>query len=151
LPPRLQQDWLYTGRAFTLLEDLLPAGWMQVLREDYGGETYWRIYLKAAAQDGSQGQPMTAQSWDFDARIQGSESDLQAGGRMMEAAPQGYWVDFTALAADYGWERVPSLSGWRNYTPGSLFNEFVYRQGLLWDEAMLELYPAEAVPTPNSP
>ena len=34
------------------------------------------------------------------------------------ALPDGYYVDFTALAAAYGWERVPAADNWRTFFPG---------------------------------
>ncbi|MDA1330137.1 MAG: hypothetical protein DWG76_06370 [Chloroflexi bacterium] len=144
MAPARQQDWLYTGRAFALQAGLISAGWMQVVREDFGGETYWRVFLKTAAQDGSQGQPMRTAAWDFAAR----GGDYQAGGQAIDAAA-GYWIDFTALSADFGWERLPAQTAWRSFFEGSLFNEFAFRQGLQWGEAMLQLYPAEAVSTPE--
>lgn len=150
MPPKRQQDWSYTGRAFSLLESLLQAGWMQIVREDFAGESYWRVYLKAATQDGSLGQPMTQQPWNLAARSNGENGDYQAGGKRMEQAPAGYWIDFTLLAADFGWERLPALNNWRSYYPGALFNEFVLRQGLDWQEAMLQLYPTEAFEAFNS-
>ncbi|MEX1071599.1 MAG: hypothetical protein WEC37_03140, partial [Anaerolineales bacterium] len=52
LPPDRQQDWLYTGRAFSLHSGLLDAGWMAVVPEEFAGQTYWRVYLRSAAADG---------------------------------------------------------------------------------------------------
>jgi TolB protein len=134
---------LYTGRAFALDESLLGAGWMQVVKEEFNGEVYWRVFLRAAAQDGSQGRPMTRRPWDFAARVFGEDIDFQNGGRLAENVPEGYWVDFTALANRYGWERLPALSNWRSYYAGALFGEFVLREGLTWGEAMLQLYTPE--------
>ncbi|MEX1247790.1 MAG: hypothetical protein WEA61_04865 [Anaerolineales bacterium] len=133
-PPARQQDWLYTGRAFELHSRLLGAGWMAVVREEYGGRTYWRVYLRAADQSGGLGRPLTELPWAF-----------AAGG--VAAAPAGYWVDFTALAADYGFERQPALANWRTYYQGALFNQFVLTAGLSWEEAMLQLYSPEEVAT----
>lgn len=143
LTPDRQQDWLYTGRAFSLHSALLGSGWLRVTREDFGGETYWRVYLRAAQQDGSFGRPMQDISWDFDARYGGTNEDYQSGGRLEERVASGYWLDFTQLAADFGWERLPALPNWRSYYQGALFDEFVLRQGMSWEEAMLQLYPTE--------
>jgi hypothetical protein len=55
LRPSLFDDWLYTGRAFSLNPLILSAGWMAAVREDFNGQTYWRLYLKARFQDGSAG------------------------------------------------------------------------------------------------
>jgi TolB protein len=145
LPPDRQQDWLYTGRAFSLQSNLLGASWMAAVREEYDGQTYWRIYLRSAQQDGGLGRPLTARPWNFAARYNGSESNYQAGGKLAADIPDGYWIDFTALAADYGFERLPALSNWRSYFPSLLFNEFALRAGLTWQEAMLQLYSPETV------
>ncbi len=147
LPPDRQQDWLYTGRAFELHNALLDAGWMVVAREQYDGQTYWRVYLKAANQSGGLGQPVAQVTWDFSARMRGSEADAEAGGASASIAPGGYWIDFTALAAEYGFERVPALPDWRTYYPGALFNQFVFRQGLTWEQAMLQLYSPDELAT----
>jgi TolB protein len=146
LAPTRQQDWLYTGRAFELHGGLLGAGWMAVVREEHEGQTYWRVFLRAADQAGGLGRPLTAAPWDFAARIGGNEADFQAGGAL-SAAPGGYWLDFTSLAADYGFERAPALANWRSYYPGSLHNLFVLRAGLSWEEAMLQLYSPEELAT----
>lgn len=147
LPPSRQQDWLYTGRAFSLRSGLLTAGWMQAVREDYGGQTYWRIYLRTADQAGGFGRPLTAPSWDFAARYNGVQATYQAGGKLADEIPSGYWLDFTALAAQYGFERLPAQANWRNFYQGALFNEFALRAGLTWEEAMLQLYSPAQVAT----
>jgi hypothetical protein len=49
----------------------------------------------------------------------------------------------TRLAADYGWQRVPAGPTWRTFFPAALFWHFEKRDGLAWDEAMLELYTAK--------
>lgn len=144
LPPDRQRDWLYTGRAFELHSGLLNAGWMAIVREDFEGQTYWRVYLKAA---GDLGRPLTDLSWDLSARYSGSESDYQAGGELAESLPAGTWLDFTKLAVDYGFERLPALGNWRSYYQGALFNLFVFRSGLTWEEAMLQLYSQEELAT----
>ncbi|MCW5878666.1 MAG: PD40 domain-containing protein [Anaerolineales bacterium] len=131
LPPGRGQDWLYTGRAFELHAALQPAGWMAVLRENYAGQTYWRVYLRTARQDGGLGQPLLAHPWDFTL------------GQPANEIPQGYWIDFTALAAAHGFERPAALDNWQHYYPGTLFSQFTYRQGLSWEAAMLQLYAAD--------
>jgi TolB protein len=130
LPPDRQQDWLYTGRAFELHNALLAAGWMAIVREQVDGQTYWRVYLKTAEQAGGQGRPLTELPWDL------------AAGQLAASAAGGYWIDFTALAADYGFERLPGLGNWRSYYQGTMFNQFALRAGLTWEEAMLQIYSA---------
>jgi len=144
LPPARQTDWLYTGRAFELHSGLLSAGWMAIVREEFEGQTYWRVYLKVASDAG---RPLTDLPWNLGARYSGTESDYQAGGEPAESLPDDTWLDFTTLAADYGFERVPALNNWRSYYQGALFNLFVYRQGLTWEEAMRQLYSPEELAT----
>jgi hypothetical protein len=149
LDPGMGNDWLYTGRAFTL--DTLPmnAGWLVAMREDYGAETYWRIYLKALPQDGSAGMPLHDLPWDFDARLNGDTTTYEQGGEKAAAIPTGYWIDFTERALVYGWERLPALPTWRDSIPAARFNEFAATGGKDWQTAMLELYPLEVMITPS--
>ena len=48
------------GRAIDLLFDYFtPQGQiLQTAREDLPGQTLWRLYLRTAKQDGSQGEPL---------------------------------------------------------------------------------------------
>lgn len=149
LPPGQYDSWLLTGRAFALRTGLLNAGWLSAVREDVAGQTYWRIYLRSAVPGGGLGQPLTNTPWDFAARYSGVESNYQAGGQIAEDVPAGYWIDFTALAADYGFERLPAQANWRSFFPATLFNQFVLREDLSWNEAMLQLYSAEQISAPR--
>jgi TolB protein len=149
LPPGLGDDWLYTGRAFAITPLPINAGWMMVLPEQYGLQTYWRIYLKARSQDGSQGRPLSALPWNLNGRYDGNQIAYEQGGVRFESIPVGYWVDFTALAKAYGWERLPALPNWQSFFPAARFNEFVLSGGQDWRSAMLELYPSEALVTPT--
>jgi TolB protein len=146
--PGLGEDWLFTGRAFTLNPVLVQASWMVVVREDFGQQVYWRIYLRTTAQDGSQGLPLTQTPWDFSARTS-SSSAYENGGQLMESIPAGYWLDLTTIAAQYGWQRLPSLTNWRSYYAGARFNELVYTQNIDWRTAMLQLYPPDVLVTPT--
>ncbi|HMN60662.1 MAG TPA: DPP IV N-terminal domain-containing protein, partial [Anaerolinea sp.] len=138
--PSLQDDWLYTGRAFSLNPLILSAGWMAAVREDFNGKTYWRLYLKARFQDGSEGMPLPLPVWDLNARFSGSPKAYEQGGEPGQI-PAGYWVDLTELAAQYGWERLPARTNWRNFFPGVRFNQFGIRDGLDWNQAMAQIYP----------
>lgn len=150
LPPGWEnQSWLQTGRAFAFAIEPYRAGWVEIVREDVGSETYWRVYLRAARQDGSAGEPLRESSWDLDARYRGEAPLYDQGGAPKPAIPSGYYFDLTSLAADFGFERLPALSNWRRYYPGARFNEFALRQGLSWEQAMLELYPPAAMATPT--
>ncbi|HLE14972.1 MAG TPA: hypothetical protein VI776_09500 [Anaerolineales bacterium] len=150
LSPGMGQDWLYTGRAFAFNTLPVTAGWVVVAPEQFGIETYWRVYLRARYQDGTQGHPLFTRPWDFDARYANNPTLYEHGGDLTGEIPPGYWVDFTALAAAYGWERLPALPDWRSAYPAARFNEFVMDGGLSWQAAMLELYPPEALLTPTA-
>ena len=146
LDPGLGEDWLYTGRAFAINSLMVNAGWMTVIREDVGAQTYWRLFLRAQNQDGSQGQPIEDPPWDLNARYDLNPSTYEAGGGY-NSVPPGYWIDFTSIALSYGWERLPALPNWRNYYAGGRFTEFALTSGLNWYSAMVQLYPAEALVT----
>jgi TolB protein len=149
LGPGLGGDWLYTGRAFAFTTLPLNAGWVAVVRQDYNGLTYWRVYVRAHLQDGSAGIPLHDLPWDFHARYSGDTIAYEQGGAPLESIPPGYWIDFTRLAASYGWERLPALTNWRAAYSSARFNEFVFTSGLDWRSAMLELYPPEGLATPS--
>jgi TolB protein len=148
LEPGMGDDWLYTGRAVTLNPALIQANWMVVIREDFNQQTFWRIYLRTTAQDGSQGMPLTRTPWDFNART-GDPVAYENGGRLASVIPSGYWFDLTACALQYGWERLPALPTWRTYYSGAHFNEMAFIQELDWRTAMLQIYPIEALITPT--
>jgi TolB protein len=147
--PGMSQDWLYTGRAIAVNTVPLSVNWMVVTREDIGMETYWRIYLRPIYQDGSMGQPVNHKPWDFDARFKGDPAAYEHGGVQLNQIPDGYWVDFTDLAARYGWERQPAMANWTSFYQGARYNEYVLRANLDWRTAMTELYPSDALVTPT--
>lgn len=149
LDPGKGRDWLYTGRAIAVNSLTMNAGWMEVVRQDFGDRTFWRVYLKVRYTDGSAGMPLHELPWDFSARLSGDTTAYEQGGRLAAKPEPGYWLDFTQLAASYGWERLPALSSWRTSYPEARFNEFALTSGLDWRAAMLELYPAEALITPT--
>jgi len=150
LPPGYAyNDWLYTGRAFSFSSSALEAGWVEVVPEAYGGQVYWRIYVRTANQEGLQGEPMRVRPWDFNSRYADDPYAYDRGGTTKNTIPAGYYLDFTALALDFGFERLSALSNWRTFFPGARFNEFVLRDSLTWEEAMLQLYPRSAIVTPT--
>ncbi len=148
LDPGMGNDWLYTGRAFALNSLVSNAGWMVTVRHEIGQQTYWQIYLYAQAQDGTMGIPLHEPVWDLNARYNLDPGTYETGGKFAPV-PAGYWVDFTSLAQNFGWQRLPALSNWRNFYQGTRFNEFVRKDKLSWYEAMLELYPPDILVTPT--
>lgn len=148
LEPGLDDDWLYTGRAFAINSLMSNAGWMVTLREDIGAQTYWRVYVRCAVQDGSLGEPIHNAPWNLNARYDLDPRTYEQGGDYAPV-PAGYWIDVTSLAQAYGWERLPSLPTWRTYYKSARFTTFAMTGGLTWYQAMQELYPVEALITPT--
>lgn len=146
--PSIYEDWLYTGRAIAFNPLAQQAGWMVVMREEFDGQTFWRVYLKARYQDGSQGIPLTQSPWDLNARFSGDPKAYEQGGRI-NPIPAGYWIDLTDLAQRSGWQRLPALRNWRSFYPAARFNQLAFTNGLSWSAAMAELYPPEALSTPT--
>ncbi|MCA9974640.1 MAG: hypothetical protein KC413_02785, partial [Anaerolineales bacterium] len=142
LPGEAAENWNKAGRAFDLpYRDATTFDpQVEVVREDIGTETYWRIYIRAAAQDGSMGEPLRDIPWDFRARFGDEPPYYNEGGKLKDAIPAGYYLDFTALAADYGWQRVPASDNWRTFFPGIRFWHYENRGSLTWAEAMREIY-----------
>jgi TolB protein len=142
LPGQPAESWNKAGRAFDFYyrEALAFEPRVEVVGEMIGAEIYWRIFLRTEAQDGRQGEPLRDLSWDFQARYGDEPRFYDAGGKLKDTIPAGYYIDFTALAADYGWQRVPAGADWRAYFPAINFWHFENRQGVTWEEAMLELY-----------
>ena len=149
LPPGSSEDWLYTGRAFNTNSVPMNANWMVMVRDEFGGQIYWHIYLRARFQDGSQGAPLRDFPWDLNARYSGDPQVYEQGGALVKSIPTGFWLDFSELALAYGWERLPSLVNWRSYYPAIRFNELVFPGGQNWQNAMLEIYPPEILLTPT--
>ena len=121
---------------------------MVAVREDFGAQTYWRLYLRAQFQDGSLGEPLRDAPWDLSARYNLDPKIYEQGG-MYSDVPEGYWVDVTSLAIQYGWERVPALPNWRTFYRGARFSEFALTGGMDWYSAMLQLYPPDILVTPT--
>ncbi len=147
--PGSVDEWLLTGRAFAINPLPIQAGWMTITREERGGQTFWRIFIRARYQDGSQGLPMRERPWSLDARYNGDARAYEQGGALIPI-PEGYWIDFTELAGRFGWQPVPALQNWRTFYPAARFNQLVKTDGLNWTAAMAQFYPPEALQTPTS-
>jgi hypothetical protein len=149
-PGQSRQSWHYAGRAFDFDRNLVfaqgdqPAP-IEVVREDIGVNTYWRVYIRVPEQyqGGQLGEPLKQVPWDFASRSSGDPQAFEQGGRKKVNVPTGYYVDFTRIAEDYGWDRIPSERTWRSVYPGILYWEFNKRDGLSWTDAMLQIYSKE--------
>jgi TolB protein len=142
LPGQSAQSWNKTGRAFDFYfrEALGFEPQVELVKMEINGETYWRVYVKTAVQDGSQGEPLRALTWDLQARSGDDPSYYEQGGKWRELVPSGYYIDFTALAADYGWQWVPANTSWRTYFPDIRFWHYEKRDDITWEAAMRQLY-----------
>ena len=146
-PGESDEIWHKAGRAFDLNGEL-ALGFtplIEVVRRDSNDQTYWEVFIRTQNQDGSQGRPMTDIPWDFRARFGDNPADYDEGGRLKDDVPSGYYVSLTELAKDYGWEPVPADRNWRTFYPGVRFWQFEKRDELTWEQAMLEIYAAEAL------
>ena len=137
-------SWHKTGRAVDTRLSVVTDGaqMIEIVREDQLGETYWRVYLRAARQDGSLGAPLTEPSWDWSYRARWTLAPHEGG--IPKTIPVGYYVDFTDLARAYGWERIssyddPTLS-WKENNTGMEFWHFQKTGGLNWYAAVSELH-----------
>ncbi len=148
--PDLEENWLYTGRAFSLNYIPMNVNWMFITREDFGNQTYFRMYVRPLYQDGSMGSPVITKAWDINARFNNDPSSYEHGGKESAGYPTGYWVDVTDLAQRYGWGRQPATPNWMTYFQGARFNLFVNKDSLSWRDAMLELYPEQVFITPTA-
>lgn len=157
-PGEERRNWYMAGRQFGVNRNLIvgfPAR-MEVVREDLGVNTSWRVYIRVAddAQSGQLGEPLRRLPWDIASRNLGDVEAYDEGGRLKPGVPTGYYVDFTQLAADYGWERVPAGSDWRANI--NSVNYWLFRKtgGLTWYDAMRELYTVGQLggfaPTPTA-
>jgi len=147
--PGMEENWLYTGRAFKINYIPMNVGWMMITKEEYGTQTYFRLYARPLYQDGSMGKPVIKRAWNINARFANNPASYERGGELSPSYPEGYWVDVTDMALRYDWERIPATPNWTTFFQGAQFNLFAMRQGLSWRSAMLELYPVEIFITPT--
>ena len=145
-PGQSPRSWHKAGRALDLNQGLYEREetLVELVREDILFGTYWRVYLRAERQDGSLGEPLHDAPWDLKARNAGGLA-ARVGGELARAVPLGYYVDFSELAADYGWERLAANDDWREQWADINWWQFQKTQGLTWLEAMLELYRLDQI------
>jgi len=137
-PGQSRRSWHAAGRVFDVNTDYIqdPLHTMEIVREDIGYTTYWRVYLKAMKQDGMEGEPLKQAPWQLT-----TGADASATGGRTKAIPPGYYMDLTTLAADYGWNRIPAIYRWRYFFPDVEYWHFQKDDGLSWWEAMEQIYP----------
>jgi TolB protein len=138
-------SWHKAGRAFdSRLEYTNSAGLdlMALVREDQNGETYWRVYIRAAVQDGTMGEPLKDAPWDFSYNARWQIAPGQGG--VEKPLPYGYYIDITELAREYGWDRISSHDDptfdWRSNKLAAEYWHYQKTDGLGWYPAMRELY-----------
>jgi TolB protein len=157
-PGQEYRNWHKAGRAFDIFQDynLADPAQIELVPERIGPDLYWRLFVRCAVQDGSQGEPLRRYPWDFASRLGDEVEAYENGGRLKAAIPSGYYVDFTEIAALYGWQRVPSDPSWRYNWPGILYWQYEKHDGLDWWTAMSEIYSPETLeaafsgPTPRA-
>jgi hypothetical protein len=146
-------SWHKAGRALDLPLEYKVDGVDQMLvsREDLGQGTQWRMYLRTAQQDGTQGKPLKENPWRYWWHIVPAEEPeaYDAGGKRLPI-PAGYYVDVTALAKRHGWERITSyqIEGdyhWHVDSNGTEYWHYERTDGLAWWDAMRQLYTPETL------
>jgi TolB protein len=145
-PGQPSMSWNLCGRAIDVNESFYDRDnqLIQLVREEVGNETYWRVFIRALRQDGSMGEPLRVAPWDLKAR-EGDGLPAVQGGELVDEVPAGYYVDFTGMAADYGWERVGALYRWRYFWPDIQWWHFQKTDDLSWWTCMLELYEEDEI------
>lgn len=137
-------SWHKAGRAFDTRLDYTDArgGALEIVRENQQGETFWRMFLRTSAQDGSMGEPMKEAPWDLGYRARWLIG--RGDGGIQKPVPYGFYVDFTELAREYGWERISSHDDedfdWRTNKIAAEYWHYEKRQGLNWYQAMREVF-----------
>ncbi len=138
-------SWHKSGRAVDTLLTLVQGGRevMVLVREDVNAEVHWRVYLRASQQDGSQGEPLTDAPWNISVNARANVAPGQGG--LERDVEYGYYVDFTELARQYGWNWISSHDDvefdWRNNREALEYWHYQKEDGLNWWEAMQEVYP----------
>ncbi|GAB4118595.1 MAG: hypothetical protein OHK0050_25880 [Roseiflexaceae bacterium] len=122
-------SWHKSGRAIDTLFSYADDGRqvLYIVPEPIAGRLFWRLYLYAQRQDGSQGAPLVAPIFN-------------PSSKTLSPPPRGYFVDFTAIAAEHGWRRIAAQErdnfNWRDQLLALEYWHFERRDGLNWYQAM---------------
>ena len=144
-------SWHKTGRALDLSLEYKVDGANQMLltREDLGEQIYWRMYLRTAKQDGTQGEPLKDNPWLHWWHIvpEHDPEAYDAGGRR-QPIPGGYYADVTAIAKRHGWERIAcyAIEGdyhWNTDSNATEYWHYERTDGMVWWDAMQQIYTPE--------
>jgi TolB protein len=146
-------SWHKAGRALDLALEYKVDGADQMVltREDLGEQVYWRMYLRTARQDGSQGEPLKDNPWRYWWHIvPDHEPEAYAAGGKRLPIPSGYYADVTALAKRHGWERIACYAieddyHWYTDSNGTEYWHYERTDGLIWWDAMLQLYDPDTL------
>jgi TolB protein len=149
-------SWHKSGRAIDTLFDHHLNGQLafEIVREDISGDTFWRVFLRCADQSGRCGRPLVANPWNYSARVRTLVAPEQGG--IEKGNLSGYYVDVTARAREYGWERISAYKdaefSWEWHFIAFEYWHFQKRLDGIgrhddanWYQAMLDIYPPETV------
>ncbi|MBI1881250.1 MAG: TolB family protein [Chloroflexi bacterium] len=148
-------SWHKSGRAIDTLFDYHLGAELahEIVREDYSNNTYWRVFLRCTDQTGRCGRPLVANPWNYSTRARTVIAPEQGG--IEKENLSGYYIDFTALGLEYGWERISSYDdeefGW---TWNFIAFEYWHYQKMVavgpgrtgrltWYQAMSDIYPPD--------
>lgn len=143
-PGTPRRSWHMTGRSIAIVRNKIlgfpPI--IEIMREDLGVNTFWRVYVRVddASQSGQLGEPLRDMPWDFTSVEGGDVEAYNLGGRLRPEMPQGYYIDLTQIMSDYGWAREPAGAQWRANANTRNYWLFTKRDALEWFEAMQEIY-----------
>ena len=144
-------SWHKTGRALDLALDYKVDGinQMVLVREDLAAQVYWRMYLRTAKQDGTQGEPLRDNPWLHWWHIvpEHDPEAYDAGGKR-QPIPGGYYADVTAIAKRHGWERIACYAieddyHWNSDSNATEYWHYERTDGMPWWEAMSQIYTAQ--------
>jgi len=138
-------SWHKAGRAFDTrfwMNDSQGKSILYLAKEELRGEVYFRLYIRAKSQDGTQGEPLRRSLWVIPQMQRYSEVE----GYSIPPVT-GYFVDFTDLAQRHGWERISAANqpdfNWRTNFYALEYWHYEKRDNLCWYEALSKVYSIE--------